>query len=180
MKDRLIKEFHYFVLTEYEEEEEFLRKKHQQGLRFVKVTLPGVYYFERCEGEDVIYKLDFNPQSIDEKESYIQLFKDYGFEYIQDLNEYSYFRKKASHISNEDNEIFCDNESRLDMLKRIITRKLLPILAAFLCIIALLLFTISKLHIGLLLFVDGLFLFYIYLIVRIMHGYKRLKEKYAK
>lgn len=180
MRDKLIKEFRFFVLTEYEEEEQFLREKHKQGLRFVKVTLPGCYYFEKCEPEDFVYKLDFNPQPVHEKESYIQLFKDYGFEYIQDLNEYSYFRKKTSDISTIDNEIFCDNESRLDMLRRIIIRKLLPILALLLCVIALLLSTISKFDIVLLLFVDFLFLFYIYLIVRIMAGYRRLKEKYAK
>ena len=38
----------------------------------------------------MIYRIDFNPQKKENRESYLQMFKDYGWEYIQDLNEFSY------------------------------------------------------------------------------------------
>ena len=60
------------------------------------------------------------------------MYQDYGWTYIQDLNEYSYFCKVAED-EEEANEIFSDNQSRIDMMDRIIRRKMLPIVAIFLC-----------------------------------------------
>ena len=48
------------------------------------------------------------------------------------INEYSYFCKVAED-EEEANEIFSDNQSRIDMMDRIIRRKMLPIVAIFLC-----------------------------------------------
>lgn len=125
------KEWHWFLLTDYEQEEAFLRRKHQQGQRFVKVELPGRYYFEDCPPEDVVYRLDFNPQQPEEQENYRKMYEDYGWTYLQDLNEFSYFRKPAAELE-ADNQIFSDMESKLAMLKRIFAKRMLPILAVFL------------------------------------------------
>ena len=62
----------------------------------VKAVSPGFYYFEPCEPEDVAYRLDFNPQEGADKECYLQMDADYGREYIQQLNDFSYFRKRAA------------------------------------------------------------------------------------
>ena len=132
MEKKLIREFQWFSLTDYEKEEAFLREKHIQGYKLIKVTLPGFYYFERCEPEDVVYKLDFNPQSTVEKERYVQMYADYGWEYLQDLNDYSYFRKSACNAEEHDLTIFSDDQSKLDMLKRIFFKRMVPILFIFL------------------------------------------------
>ena len=87
------KEFHFFVLPEYEEEEKYLCDMAKKGYLFEKVTLPGVYHFKKSEPTNMIYRIDFNPQKKENRESYLQMFKDYGWEYIQDLNEFSYFCK---------------------------------------------------------------------------------------
>ena len=100
------KEIKFFTLTEYEEEEQYLRNKHQQGYELVSIFLPGIYTFRKCQPKDVVYRLDYHPNKDQEKNNYIQMFQDYGWEYIQDLNGYSYFRKEASKNNVEENEIF--------------------------------------------------------------------------
>ena len=129
MKDKL-REFHYFLLPDYEKEEEYLREMHKDGWKFTHVTLPGFYHFEPCEPEDVVYRIDFNPQPADKKRDYIRMFEDYGWEYLQDLNEFSYFRKSAMEA---DTEIFSDNASKVDMMRRIFTKRMIPILVVFFC-----------------------------------------------
>ena len=185
MKDKLKKEFHYFVLTDYEIEEEYLRKMHKNGYKFVKVTLPGIYYFEKSEPEDVVYKLDFNPNA--EKQDFIQMYKDYGWEYLQDLNDYSYFRKKVTEAESEKElEIFSDEESKLDMLQRIFRNRMLPIAAIFfLCIFPQIMRIIedgiwAEWGIVLLVLEGLLMLLYFYIIGRCLFGFYSLSKKYKK
>ena len=83
MKDRKIK-FRYFSIVEWEKEQDFLRREGLKGWRFTKATLLGIYHFERCKPEDVVYQLDYNPDGISHKEQYVQMFRDCGWEYIQD------------------------------------------------------------------------------------------------
>ena len=59
----LKKEFRWFNIMEYEKEENYLSKRHQEGWKFKRVTFPGVYTFERCEPEKVIYQLDYKKES---------------------------------------------------------------------------------------------------------------------
>lgn len=178
----MVKEFKYFVLTEYEEEELYLREKHKQGYKLIHVSAPGIYEFVSCTPEDVVYRLDFNPQNKEDKATYIQMFTDYGWEYIQDMNEYSYFRKKVDKINEDENHIFCDNESKMDMLKRIIQRRFLPLIVIFLCCFmpqfTNLLHHESPLAYGFLVFFIILSVLLVYLMARIMGGYNRLKKKY--
>ena len=47
----LKKEFRWFNIMEYEKEENYLSKRHQEGWKFKRMTFPGVYTFERCEPE---------------------------------------------------------------------------------------------------------------------------------
>ncbi|MDO4485051.1 MAG: DUF2812 domain-containing protein [Bacillota bacterium] len=182
MAKKLKKEHHWFALTDYEEEEKFLRKKHNAGYRLVKTTMLGTYYFEKCRPEDVVYKLDFNPQKSEERERYLKMFEDYGWEYIQELNEYSYFRKPAGP---EDDDIFSDNESRLDMAKRIFARKMLPILIIFAALVIpqlmLAAHNSGKNMVGLVILTmwTALFVLYVAVIIHCGMGFRRLGRKYG-
>ena len=181
----LKREFHMFLLTDYEEEEEFLRRRHLEGFRFIKVKIPGIYYFEKCPPEDMVYKLDFNPQNHKNKDSYHQMYRDYGWEYIQDLNEYSYFRKAVKEASPEDLEIFNDNTSKLDMLFRIFKLRMLPALAIlFLIVIPCLINVLNSpasdiTDIVLTAIAIGLFLFYLCVCTHCGIGFYRLRKKYG-
>ena len=106
------KEFRIFTIMEYDQEQEYLRQKHKEGWKLTKVGGFCVYHFEKCQPEDVVYQLDYNQEGIKQKAEYVQMFADCGWEYLQDYVGYSYFRKPAKEM-NGDEEIFCDDQSRL-------------------------------------------------------------------
>ena len=129
-------EFKIFTISQYEKEAAYLRKMHQSGWKITAVKFPGVYTFEACEPEDVIYQLDYNRDSIANKEEYVQMFADCGWNYLFDFVDYSYFCKPAAEFQGaEEKSIFCDDASRLDMMKRIALGRLLPLFALFACIV---------------------------------------------
>lgn len=122
-------EWKFFSIADWEKEEQYLRRQHQNGWKFTGVSFLAAYHFVRCEPEDVVYQLDYNPTA--NKQEYLQIFRDCGWEYLQDYVGYSYFRKPASAMQGEE-AIFSDDASRLDMLRRIIKGRLLPLLLIFL------------------------------------------------
>ncbi len=124
------KQFKWFSIFQYEEEQDYLRKMHQKGWRFVKVTGFGMYHFEECSPEDVVYQLDYNKEGLENKEEYVKMFEDCSWEHIQDYAGYSYFRKKVSE-SGEAEEIFCDDASKIQMMERVIKGRMLPLLILF-------------------------------------------------
>lgn len=124
------KQFKYFSIFNHEDEQEYLAQMHREGWRFVRVTGLGVYHFENCEPADVVYQLDYNQEGLSHKTEYVKMFEDCGWEYIQDYAGYSYFRKPALEM-NGDEEIFCDDESRLAMMLRVYKGRLLPLVVLF-------------------------------------------------
>lgn len=109
--------FKWFDITQHEEEQEYLRGMHQKGWKLQKVRWL-FYTFVQCEPEDVIYQLDYN-RSIEDKMEYLLMFQDCGWEYIQDMMGYSYFRKPAREMTGGEDGIFCDYESRMAMWDRV-------------------------------------------------------------
>ncbi|MBR6534688.1 MAG: DUF2812 domain-containing protein [Clostridia bacterium] len=126
------KQFRYFTIADQKKEEEYLRKMHNEGWKLVRISGLCMYHFEKCEPEDVVYQLDFDPKSNENKSEYIKMFSDCGWEYIQDFVGYSYFRKPCSEMNGEES-IFNDAESKTAMLQRVIKTKLLPLMIIFLC-----------------------------------------------
>lgn len=118
--------FRYYTIMEYEKEQEWLSRQHRQGW---KLTAAAVcfYRFERCAPEDVVYQLDYNPEGRKHPEEYVQLFRDCGWEHVLDNVGYSYFRKPAAQMQGRE-EIFCDEASRMEMFRRILCRRMLPLL----------------------------------------------------
>ncbi|MBQ0000368.1 MAG: DUF2812 domain-containing protein [Clostridiales bacterium] len=122
----------FFTISDYAEEEAWLRDMHKKGLKLVKMTIPCFYFFEKCEPEDVVYRLDYKNGT--ENSAYKQMFLDYGWEYFQQCAGWLYFRKPASQMeSAEEEEIFSDNESKLDMIGHVIKTRMLPLLVIFFC-----------------------------------------------
>ena len=128
------KEFRYFTIFDYEKEQEYLSQMHERGWKFITVYFPGIYCFEQCKPEKVIYQLDYNQEGLAHKAEYLQMFADCGWEYLQNYTGYSYFRKAASEMDGEE-EIFCDDASRLDMMKRVFTGRMIPLLVCFFLVI---------------------------------------------
>ena len=124
------KEVRYFTIFNHEDEQEYLRQNHMAGWKFVKVTGLGMYHFEKCEPEDVVYQLDYNKEGLSQKTEYVQMFSDCGWEYIQDFFGYSYFRKSAKMMDGEE-EIFNDDSSKMAMMERVYKGRLIPLLITF-------------------------------------------------
>lgn len=122
------------TIADYEREAVFLGEMHSKGWKLRKVSYSILlatvkYIFEKCQPEQVSYQLDFYPMKKSERASYLQLFKDCGWEHITDFNGFSYFSKPYSEIeSDTEFEIYNDDTSKLDMVNRILKLRLLPIL----------------------------------------------------
>ena len=118
--------FKFFTIPQYRQEEKFLSEMHENGWRFAHVSFPGFYHFEKCEPKQVSYRLDYNQEGIRNKREYVQMFSDCGWEYIEDFVGYSYFRKEEQ-LGEEREENFCDDESRLEMMKRVFKGRIILI-----------------------------------------------------
>ena len=124
------KQFRWFTIFDYDKEQEYLSEMHKSGWRFVKVTGLGTYHFEKCTPEAVSYRLDYNKEGLAHKDEYVKMFNDCGWEYIQEYAGYSYFRKPVGE-SGVAEEIFCDDDSKLQMMQRVLKGRMLPLLVIF-------------------------------------------------
>ena len=126
--------YRIFTIADYEREALYFREMHAKGWKLRKVGYSILlfavkYTFEKCHPEQVSYQLDFYPMEKSERASYLQLFKDCGWEYITDFNSFSYFRKVRSKIeSNAEFEIYNDAAGKLAMVNRILRLRLVPVL----------------------------------------------------
>ena len=126
--------YRIFTIADYEREALCFREMHAKGWKLRKVSYSILlfavkYTFEKCHPEQVSYQLDFYPMEKSERASYLQLFKDCGWEHITDFNSFSYFRKVHSEIeSNAEFEIYNDAAGKLAMVNRILRLRLVPVL----------------------------------------------------
>ena len=125
------------TIADYDREALYLREMHARGWKLKEVSYSNLvvavkYTFERCQPEQVVYQLDFYPMKKSERASYLQLFKDCGWEHITDFNGFSYFRKPYYRIeSDAEFEIYNDAAGKLAMVKRILIMRMLPVLLLF-------------------------------------------------
>ena len=124
----------FFTIADWEEEAQYLSQMHGAGWKLERVGGLCVYHFVKCQPENVVYQLDYNPDRAGDSDEYIQLFRDCGWEYLQDYLGYSYFRKAAA-CMNGDERIFCDDASRLSMLSKIFSRRMIPLMLLFLLVL---------------------------------------------
>lgn len=126
--------YRIFTIVDYEREALYFREMHAKGWKLRKVSYSILlfvvkYTFEKCQPEQVSYQLDFYPMEKSERASYLQLFKDCGWEHITDFNSFSYFRKAHSEIeSDAEFEIYNDAAGKLAMVNRILRLRLVPVL----------------------------------------------------
>ena len=105
-----------FFVWQDDLEEKWLRSMSLSGWHLVGISSLIRYHFVKGDPEDYNYKLDFG--YVSDKEDYIDIFEKAGWEYIDKMFLWRYFRKhsKASEIE----EIYTDNQSKIDRNKSII------------------------------------------------------------
>ena len=189
--------YRIFTIADYDREALYLRKMHAEGWKLKKVSYSSLviavkYTFEKCQPEQVSYQLDLYPMKKSERASYLQLFKDCGWEHITDFNGFSYFRKLHSGIeSDAEFEIYNDAFGKLAVVKRILIIRMIPILLLFLLIFSALLPVFSKFVNGgssfswelfLIVIIDGVLLIIhaiqiSYILWRLFQKWKELSDK---
>ena len=123
MKNGIKRVFKYYTIADWEREQNWLTEMASQGWRFLKTN--GFFYtFERREPENVAYRLDYSGLREGDRGDYYAMLRDYGWEYLQDINGFSYFRKPADGVSKEELELFSDGESRIKMIKKFLVAKM--------------------------------------------------------
>ena len=128
-----------FPLSDFEEEQSFLASYHADGWRLLSIK-GRKYTFEKCDKQDFVYQIDFNPDER-QKDEYIQLYTDFGWQYVAESGGQFYFCKPA--MRDDENMIFSDKETKAIMCRKIIKRKLagfIPISIISLLIIGVLIF----------------------------------------
>lgn len=168
----------FFTIADYMEEEKWLRETHASGWKLVKMVPPCFFIFEACEPEDVIYRLDYKNNLQDDE--YMQMVKDFGWEYCAKCVGWLYFRKSAAAaLSEGDENIFSDNASRLEMVEHIIKTRLLPLLLIFLsAVVPNVVRSVSYgMGIGLCVFCCLMFLVYVYLLIHCGLKLKKIKRE---
>lgn len=170
----------FFTVPEYAKEQEWLSQQHRAGWKLLKIIPPFFYQFERCNPEEVVYQLDYNQEGRAHKEEYVQLFADMGWEHILDYVGYSYFRKPVSEMNGSE-EIFNDDASKFEMVRRIFKGRILPLLFILSLVIIPMLI---RLHEGVMDgerfvygFFSGLFIVYVSLFIQYALQYVKLKKK---
>lgn len=156
----------FYTIADFKEEENWLRQEHRNGWRLTKMKPPCFFRFERCEPEDVIYRLDF--KNCAGSSDYFQMFADYGWEYAASCLGWLYFRKPAAEAEAEnEGEIFSDTATKIDMIMHIMKVRMLPCLVILLCcVVPYLCYAVEEGDaIGYVVFFSLLLIVYLYLII---------------
>lgn len=123
--------FRWFWPWQDQQEEEWLHELALTGLHLRSSDGAGFYTFEQGEPAEIVYRLDYNALQKKDKELYLQLFRDAGWEYVGEMNGWQYFRKLVE--PGKTAEILTDNESKIQKYKRFLyeTLAFIPIYLIF-------------------------------------------------
>lgn len=167
----------YFNIAQWKEEEAFLREMHQRGWKFTDLKGLGCYHFEKCEPEDVIYQLDYYSGAKKDREDYLQMFEDCGWEYLRDVFGYSYFRKAAKDMVGEEG-IFSDDADKIDMIRRVIRGRMSPLLLLFFVVlIPMSIFSFQNVHYVMGVVYIALIVLYLGLFLRLFFDFRKVYQK---
>ena len=118
----------WFWVWQDDKEEAWLSEMAAEGYHLEEIGFPGKYTFNAGEPANYVYRMDYQTSSGKERDSYLQLFEDSGWEHVGDMNGWIYFRILAE--KGETPDIFSDKESKVKKYHRVMTYLIifLPIL----------------------------------------------------
>ncbi|HEM3669869.1 TPA: DUF2812 domain-containing protein [Streptococcus suis] len=121
-----------FFITDFSQQADYLSEMHQQGWKLVKISWLFFYHFEKCQPEEVVYQVDFKESKNKDRENYLHMYEDYGWEFVISCQNFNIFRKPAKM---GDLELYGDRESKLVFVKTIIQRRFLLSLGLYFILI---------------------------------------------
>ncbi|MGV3487059.1 MAG: DUF2812 domain-containing protein [Tuberibacillus sp.] len=101
-----------------EKEEKWLTEMAEEGWHLVKCG-PAFYKFTKGEREKAIYKTDFKPQKAIDRNEYLTIFKDAGWEHVAECMGWHYFKTRSE--SNQYLDIFSDKQSKIQKYKSLLS-----------------------------------------------------------
>ena len=113
-----VRKFKWFWAWQDETEEAWLREMSNEGLHLSRISFPTLYDFESGEAMDYVYRLDYRSHWKMDQEEYLQLFQDAGWERVDEMSGWHYFRKLAR--PGEELEIYTDAESKIGKYQRLL------------------------------------------------------------
>lgn len=120
MTQTIVRKSKWFWPWQDDLEETWLEQMSQQGLHLKQVDIPVQYYFVQGPPQDFIYRLDFQDALKQKnKDEYLRLFTDAGWEHLGQMGGWQYFRKLSQ--PGEDREIFTDAETKIQKYNRFLT-----------------------------------------------------------
>ena len=119
MAKELVTKLKWFWAWQDEKEEAWLSEMAQRGLILEGIPFPGSYHFQSGEPADYVYRLDYQSLRTKDKDSYLQLFADTGWEKVGEMGGWTYFRYEAA--NGEAPEIYSDLESKIGKYQRVLT-----------------------------------------------------------
>ena len=111
--------FKWFWAWQDDIEESWLSEMAAKGYHLDHITFPCFYQFRRGEPGKFVYRLDYQTLKIKDRESYLQLFADAGWEHVGKMAGWEYFRK--AYQNGEAPDIYSDVESKVSKYQRILT-----------------------------------------------------------
>jgi hypothetical protein len=119
MEARYVTKFKCFWAWQDEQEEAWLSQMAAEGFHLDKPVFPCVYRFKVGESAQIVYRLDYPILKNKDRQSYLQLFEDAGWEHVGDMTGWVYFRKQV--MQDEQIEIYSDVDSKIQKYQRLAT-----------------------------------------------------------
>jgi hypothetical protein len=116
MEENTVRKFKWWWAWQDEQEETWLEDMSRKGLHLKSVALPAFYTFEKGRPEDCAYRLDFS-SAYKDRDHYLQLFQDAGWEHVGSIGYWEYFRKMRR--PGELAEIYTDKEPNMKKYFRV-------------------------------------------------------------
>jgi hypothetical protein len=110
--------FRLFWAWQEEQEEKWLTEMSRAGWHLSAFGIFGVYNFRKGTPKNFAYRLDYQSSTSKDRQAYLQLFQDAGWEHLGNLSAWEYFRKETK--PGEEPEIFTDPESKIQKYHRIV------------------------------------------------------------
>ena len=118
METEVCVKFRWFWAWQDDREEEWLGRMSREGWHLSKFGYPGFYFFRKGEPKIFAYRLDFQTSRMKDRDAYLQLFQDAGWEHLGNMSAWEYFRKEAN--PGEAPEIFTDPVSKIQKYQRVL------------------------------------------------------------
>ena len=120
MTQAIVRKVKWFWPWQDDLEETWLEQMSQQGLHLNQTHIPITYDFAQGSSQNYTYRLDFQDSlKPKNKDEYLRLFTDAGWEHLGQMGGWQYFRKPVG--SEGEREIFTDSESKIQKYNRFMT-----------------------------------------------------------